>query len=248
MRAILAPIRYKGLRLMPVSRATWSAALWCAMLIVGCRGTPEECPQALVTADPAEIPQGQNRTDLFVEVTNPFPDNGLVVVTELSTDGGAIADPFSRATTFACAHDVSGPVEVCVTTTYLDESATDQALSEVPNVVATREYIRPAHIRLPDPIECSTTQCSLVVVCPEEKNVCPAVASLVADPTVLADGETAAVTVVANDPDSNPEELVTTITARKGTIADPHAEATTYTCDPAVGGVIEICVVASDGD
>ena len=36
--------------------------------------------------------------------------------------------------------------------------------------------------------------------------------------------------------------------ARHGTIADPNASRATYTCDPEVGGAIEICVVASDGD
>ena len=68
------------------------------------------------------------------------------------------------------------------------------------------------------------------------------------EPAVLAEGESADVSVEASDPDENPEALTTTLSARSGTIADPHASETTYACDPDVGGVIEICVVASDGD
>jgi hypothetical protein len=59
---------------------------------------------------------------------------------------------------------------------------------------------------------------------------------------------TATIEVVAEDPDENPEALVTTLTASHGTIVDPNASRATYECDDEVGGVIEICVVASDGD
>jgi hypothetical protein len=232
---------------MPVFKVALAAALLCATLAAGCRGTASDCPQGTVTADPQEIPEGISQTDLFVEVVNPFPDNGLEVVTRMSSVSGSIADPFARATTFACALDVSGPVEVCVNTTYTDQSAANGALSEVQNVEGSYEYIRPSHIRLPDPLECSRTQCS-VINCPKDKNDCPEVSELTVEPMALAEGETATITVVASDPDDNPEALMTTLTARRGTITDPNASRTTYACDPEVGGVIAICVLASDGD
>jgi hypothetical protein len=59
---------------------------------------------------------------------------------------------------------------------------------------------------------------------------------------------TATIEVVAEDPDENPETLVTTLTALHGTIVEPNASRTTYECDDNFGGVIEICAVASDGD
>jgi hypothetical protein len=232
---------------MPVFKVALAAVLLCALLAAGCRGAAAECPEGTVTADPQQISEGTSETALFVEVVNPFPDNGLEVVTRLSTVSGSIADPFARATTFACAVDVSGAVEVCVNTIYAGDSTASGALSEVPNVEGSYEYIRPSHIRLPDPLECSRTQCS-VIICPEEKNDCPEVSELTVEPTVLTEGESAAITVMASDPDDNPEALVTTLTARSGTIGDPHAGQTTYTCDPDAGGVIEICVLASDGD
>jgi hypothetical protein len=231
-RAFLLPIGYKGLRLMPVVRVSSSATFLCALLIiVGCRSTPSDCPQAFVTAEPTTIPEGLSGTDLFVDVRIPSPVDGLVAVTELLAISGTIADPFARATTYACAHDVSGPVEVCVKTAYVESDAEGGALGEVPNV------------------ECSETDCT-DVVCPEEKNVCPEVSSLTIDPMapmVVPVGEKATITVVADDPDDNPEELVATLTARHGIIADARASETTHTCDPNVGGVIPICVEASDG-
>ena len=232
---------------MPVLKVTLTAAFLCAMLSAGCRGPGEKCAQGTVTFGSPEIPPGISQTELFVDVSNPFPDNGLDVVTELTSVSGSIADPFARETTFSCAQDVSGPVEVCVHTSYVDQSAVDGALSEVPNVEAQLEYIRPSHITLPDPLECDTTQCS-VVICPEEKNECPEVSSLTVEPVALAEAQSAMVRVVASDVDDNPEALVTTLTARSGTIGDPNASETSYQCDPEVGGVIEICVVASDGD
>ncbi|MBT8450607.1 MAG: hypothetical protein KJO40_01445 [Deltaproteobacteria bacterium] len=232
---------------MPVFRLTCSALLCCALLTAGCQGTDENCPQGTVFADPEEIPAGTSQTSLSVEVTNPFPDNGLEVVTLLSSVSGSIADPSARMTTFACALDVSGPVEVCVNATYEEPSDASGALSDVPNVDGSFEYLRSSHIRLPDPLECSRTTCS-VIVCPEDKNECPEVSELTVAPEVLAEGETATITVAASDPDDNPDALVTTLTARRGTIADPNASETTYSCDPEAGGFIEICVVASDGD
>lgn len=234
---------------MPVMRSIGTAALCCTLLVAGCRGGDDQCPQGSVTANPATIPEGLSETDLSVDVFIPWEVDGFVAMTELSAISGSIADPFASATTYACAHDIAGPVEVCVTTTYVDGDAASGAQSEVPNVQARYEYIRPSHIRLPEPLDCSHTSCT-VVVCPDKKNVCPEVSSLTIDPPApieVPEGETAAITVVADDPDNNPEALVTTLTARHGTIADPNASETTYTCDPSVGGAIPICVEASDG-
>ena len=237
---------------MPVVRNKSAAALWCVLLMVlmaGCRGSAADCPQGSVTAEPITIPEGLSETNLFVDVHIPYPIDGLVAVTELSAVSGTIADPFARATTYACAHDVSGPVEVCVKTVYVDADAEGGALSEVPGVGAVLEYIRPSHIRLPDPLECSTLNCT-VVTCPEDKNECPEVSSLTIDPmgpVIVPEGEKATITVVADDPDDNPNPLVTTLTARAGTIADANARETTYTCNPDDGGAIAICVDASDG-
>jgi hypothetical protein len=200
-----------------------------------------------VDADPAEIPDGTSETNLTVHVSNPFPDNGFNVFTELSAEIGAVADPTAQETTYACPHDVTGPVEICVNAKYSEDPAGNAAPSEIPNVGAAYEYIRPSHIRLPDPLECSQTRC-IVITCPEDKNVCPVVSSLVVEPMVLSEGESATIEVVADDPDDNPEALMTTLSARHGTIGDPNATTTSYTCDPDVGGVIEICVLVSDGE
>jgi hypothetical protein len=175
------------------------------------------------------IPNGVNHTDLVVEVSEPFPQDGLTVFTELTTISGAIDDPFARAATYTCAHDVSGEVEICVSATYAEGSAGNGSENA------------------PDPLECSETRCT-TVICPEDKNECPVVSSLTVEPTVVPEGGTATIEVVAEDPDDNPEALVTTLSARHGTITDLSALEATYACDPDVGGVIEICVVASDGD
>jgi hypothetical protein len=79
-------------------------------------------------------------------------------------------------------------------------------------------------------------------------NVCPVVSSVTVDPEAVPEGGTTTVQVVAEDPDTSPLALFTQLSARKGMIADPYARTTTYVCDPNVGGVIAICVVASDGD
>jgi hypothetical protein len=231
---------------MPVVRMTTRAAFLWTLVLVGCRAEASLCPQATVTANPQEIPEGLSVTDLLVEVTNPSPDNELEVVTRLSSISGVIADQFALATTFTCAHDVSGPVEICVNAAYTDPDGVLNG-SEAPGVAAAYEYIRQPHVRLYSPLDCSETQC-LVVTCPDAKNVCPVVSSLTAEPTDVPEGGTATIEVVAEDPDNNPEALQTTITVRYGTVADPNASTTTYTCDPDVGGAIEICVVASDGD
>ena len=219
------------------------------VLMTGCRDGASECPQGSVTAEPTTIPEGVSETDLFVDVHIPYPVDGLVAVTELAALSGTIADPFARATTYACAHDIFGPVEVCVTTVYVDADAEGGALTEVLGVGAVYEYLGRSHVRLPDPLECAHTNCT-DVVCPEDKNECPEVSSLTIDPappTIVPEGETAAIMVVADDPDDNPEPLVTTLTAGHGTIADANAMETTYRCDPDHGGIIPICVDASDG-
>ena len=228
---------------MPVVRLI-SVALLCALVLLGCRNESPTCPVGTVTSDPREIPDGTNQTNLFIEVNNPFPDNGLAVVTELSALTGAIGDPSARETTYTCPFDFSGEAEVCVTTTY--EDGVQPGLSS--DVASAEPKLGGPNVFLQNPLECSTTECT-VVVCPEEKNVCPEVSSLVVDPDELEEGETATVTVVVEDPDDNPPgALMTTLSARDGTIANPSAQTTNYMCDPDVGGIIPICVLASDGD
>ena len=227
---------------MPVVNSI-SVALFCTLILLGCRGEPLTCPEGTVTSDPREIPAGTNRTSLSVEVTNPSPDNDLVVMTELFAETGAIEDPFARETTYACPFDFSGETEICVTTTY--EGGDEEGL--LAGAVAVHPKLRGPNVYLQPPVDCSTTRCT-VVICPEEKNKCPEVSSLTVDPAELDEGQTATVTVVAEDPDDNPEALVTTLSARHGVIADPTARTTTYTCDPDVGGIVQICVVASDGE
>jgi hypothetical protein len=203
-----------------------------------------------VTTDPAEIPSGLSQTNVSVEVRNPSPENGLEVITEVTTIFGTITDPFAQKTTFKCAHDVAGEVEICVHATYLDGDGSPDGGTEEPSVGASYQYLGKPHVRLSDPLECSETRCTKVI-CPEEKNDCPVVSSLTVDPsppTAVPEGGTATITVVAEDPDDGPEALVTTLSALHGTITDPNAHEATFACDPDVGGIIEICVVASDGD
>lgn len=233
---------------MPV-RVNLAAALWCATtFIIGCRLAPDPCPEPSISADPAEIPDGLSETTLTVGVHDSLANSGFYhVVTEITSPSGAIEDPFAQLTSYVCSHDVSGPVEICVNAKYRSGNEDDDVGSEVPGVSAAREYIRPSHIRIVDPLECSITKC-ITVTCPEEQNECPTVSSLGVEPAVLMEGETATIMVVADDPDDNPNPLTTTLTSLHGTIADPSATETTYSCDPAVGGAIEICVVATDGD
>jgi hypothetical protein len=235
----------------------------CALLLLGCRGkSGSNCPVATIAAEPQEIPEGVNQTEVFVDVNNPRPELGLEVITALTAESGTFADPLARETTYACAHDVSGPVEICVRASYVGEDAPDggvpeagapeaevnlEAQSEHPDLSASSEYLRIPHVRIPDPLQCSEVRCT-TVICPEKKNACPVVSSLTVEPTVVPEGGTATVEVVAEDPDDNPEGLVTTLSARHGTIANPNASTTAYTCDPDVGGIVEICVLASDGD
>lgn len=251
---------------MPVLRRIRCAPLACAVLLLGCPASSSLCPEATVVADPVEIPAGVAVTNVVVEVVNPNPGNGLDVLTELTTVSGTIADPFARETTYACAHDVSGPVEICAKATYF-ESDGDAGMPEggmpeggmpeagigvVPqgedaSVAASQQYLGKPHVRLSNPLVCSQTKCT-TVICPEDKNTCPVASSITVDPMMVPEDGTTTITVVAEDPDDGPEPLVTTLTALHGTIADPNALSTTYTCDPDVGGIIQICVVASDGD
>jgi hypothetical protein len=209
---------------------------------VGCRGGGDLCPEPKLIAHPQEIPSGLSQTDLSVTV-GAF--SGFDTITEMSASTGTIAEPLARQTTYACDYDVSGSVEICVNVKYSE--VTGGGAGEAPGVGASYQYLRKPHVLLADPLTCSETHC-INVLCPEEKNACPVVSSLVVDPKVLSEGQTATIEVVAGDPDDNPEALVTTLSAREGTIGDAHATTTTYRCDPGVGGAIEICVVASDGD
>jgi len=196
-----------------------------------------------VTVHPVEIPPGLSETALLISVSNPPFENGLEVRTEVTAVSGNMGDPLARETTYACAHDISGPVEICATATYLDPAAQ----SEDSNISAAYEYLRAPHVRIPDPLDCSEKRCTSVI-CPEEKNECPFVSSLTVEPMVVPEGGTATIEFVAEDPDDGPETpLVTTLTARHGTITEKASE-TIYTCDQDVGGVVQICVVASDGD
>ena len=229
---------------MPVVRVTSCALLLCALLAVGCRDEPPVCPRGSLSADPEIIADGDNQSALSVDVTAPSPDLGIDIVTQIHSEGGSVDDPSARETTFTCAHDAVGPVEICVTTTYADEG---DSTSEIPGVGAAQEALRGPNVYLSIPSECSELDC-IEVVCPEEKNECPEISSLTVEPEVLHEGETAIVRVAAEDPDDNPEALVTTLAARYGTIGDPGAAETTYRCDPEVGGAIEICATASDGD
>jgi len=237
---------------MPVLRTTRSALLWCTLLLLGCPGSTQLCPEATVTLDPVEIPSGLSETDLFVEVSNPSPENGLTVMTETTAVSGKITDPRAHATTYACAFDVSGSVEICVNATYVDgDGGPDAGVpeSEDPSVSPSYQYLGKPHVRLSDPLDCSETRCTSVI-CPEDKNVCPVVSSLTVEPSppmIVPEGGTATITVVAEDPDDNPEALVTTLSALHGTITDPNAFEATYACDRDVGGIIQICVLASDG-
>ena len=160
-------------------------------------------------ADPAEIPSGRSETDVFVEVSNPTPENGLEVITELAAVSGVITDPFALATTYACVHDEAGEVEICVNVTYAGgDGGSDGGVpeagvsllpqSEDPNVRASYQYIGKPHVRLSNPLECSETRCT-TVICPEEKNECPVVSSLTVEPMppmVVPEGGTATIVVV----------------------------------------------------
>lgn len=227
---------------MPVIRTTSAAVLCCVLLLSGCRGGDDLCPKPRIIAEPRDIPSGESQTELTIEV-NGF-DN-FETVTVLSSVNGTISDPSARQTTYTCAYDVSGPVEICVDVTYSELGG--DVSSVVPGVAASHQYLRRPHVLLADPLVCSESWCT-TVNCPEEKNACPVVSSFTVEPAVLSQGESATLTAEAEDPDGIPEPLSTMFSAAYGMIADSSANPTTYSCDPEVGGVVEVCVIASDGD
>ena len=222
-------------------RSITPVVLCCALLFAGCRGDGDAlCPSPELSAEPQTIPDGVAETRVYVRVEG---FSGFEAQTMLTAESGAFADPRASETTFACAHDVTGPVEICVDAEYTkaDES------SEGAEIDATASYVRRPHAYLPDPATCSETKC-IEVICPENGNTCPVVSTLTVEPEVLEAGETATITVAATDPDSSPDRLVTAFTARHGTISNASETRAHYTCDPEVGGIVEICVTASDGD
>ena len=216
-----------------------------ALAVAGCRGDDGYCPTPSVTLDPAEIPEGDNDTAVTVVVSNPNPDNGREVLTELYADSGTFEDANALETVYSCAHDQVGEVEICVDAAYGPPLGPGPG-SEL--IAAAWQYVRGAptgyFVR---PEDCLETSCA-TVVCPETKNQCPVISDFSVTPEVLTTGESATVRVVASDPDRNPAPLLTTLSATAGSFGDAHAAETTYSCDPRKGGQIEICVLASDGD
>jgi len=226
------------------TRACLFVLCWCALgpLLAGCKTSGGFCPSPTVDAEPQSIPPGTDTTTVFVAYTNPDPDNGRPVITRLRSESGTFADPLAEVTTYTCAHDVIGPVQICVDATYGPNE------NENASIQGSEVYLRRPHVTLPNPDECLETDC-ISVVCPEVRNICPEISSLTAIPEVIPEGETSAlIEVIAEDPDNNPEPLVTTLTAEHGTFTDPHASQAVFTCDPKVGGEIAICGLASDGD
>ena len=177
---------------------------------------------------------------------NPNPDNGREVHHRALAPTAASSRTRTRSeTTFACAHDVSGEVEICVDAIYGPPIGPGPG-SEL--VGALWQYVRGAPTAyFTRPEDCLETACTLVE-CPEAKNACPIIREFSVDPEMIAEGETATVIVDANDPDDNPAPLVTTLSATAGSFGDVHASETSYTCDPSIGGTVEICLLASDGD
>jgi hypothetical protein len=146
---------------------------------------------------------------------------GLEAKTQLNALSGTFDDEFARETMYRCAYDVSGPVQLCADVAYYAEGAE------------------------PGDAECAATSC-IDIVCPSTGNQCPEVSSLVIEPDQLEEGESATITVEVDDPDA--DKVTTLISARHGTIEDPMATTTNYHCDPHIGGSIEICAKATDGD
>lgn len=224
------------------SRFIVPVVLGCALLVIGCRGGDSLCPEPDLTAEPEAIPEGLAQTRVRVQVDG---FEGFETSTRLRSISGRFDDASATDTMYTCAYDASGPVEICVDVLY-EEIGSDDA-REASEVAASTQSLRRPHVRLPNPPLCEETQC-IDVVCPTSRNVCPAISSLTAEPEVLETDQMATITLEADDPDDGPEALTTTLSARHGTIADPSASTTTYRCDPEVGGVIEICGTASDGD
>ena len=82
---------------------------------------------------------------------------------------------------------------------------------------------------------------------------CPAQIVLRADPMVLPPNvyETDITVRVEKQDPNDPREVRTTLRAASGSFGDVHARETTYTCNPAIAGGVEICVrgdVADGGE
>jgi hypothetical protein len=220
----------------------------CAVLLFGCRADESFCPDATVEVNPVVIPTGDNDSLVTVTIDNPNPDNGREVLTELYAESGTFNNPVALRTTYNCAHDVSGEVEICVDVIYGPPIGPAPSGSASEAIDAALEYLRAPTAYFIRPEDCLETSCT-TVVCPEDKNLCPVINDFTVQPEVIMeDEETATVRVVAQDPDNNPAPLVTTLVAKAGSFDDRHAMEATYTCDPGIGGPIEICVEASDGD
>lgn len=94
---------------------------------------------------------------------------------------------------------------------------------------------------------CDVQDC-IPVACPSSipPNVCPRLMSLNAIPSNIPPGEDSTdIQVRADDPDSGPLPLTTTLYALRGTFDDPNAADTVYRCERS--GLNEICADASDG-
>jgi len=219
----------------------------CAALLFGCERSSESfCPAPTVELDPEVIPAGDNDTAVTVRIDNPNPGNGREVLTELYANSGTFEDPYARQTTYGCAHDVSGEVEICVDATYGPPIGPAPGAGEEA-IAAAIDYLRAPTAYFTRPEDCLETGCA-TVVCPGKKNQCPVIRDLQVDPEAIPAGQSALVQVDAEDPDDNPAPLVTTLRAASGAFGDRNARETTYTCDPTIGGAVEICVDASDGD
>ena len=95
--------------------------------------------------------------------------------------------------------------------------------------------------------DCDQESC-ISIQCPDTTptNVCPRLFSVIAIPSTIPEGEDSTeVQVSADDPDSGPLSLTTTLYAVRGTFDDANAPVTIYTCERP--GLIEICADASDG-
>jgi hypothetical protein len=82
--------------------------------------------------------------------------------------------------------------------------------------------------------------------CGGEDAGCPALVVLKANPLVLPpDVRETDITVRVETEDPNdPREVVTTLKATSGSFGDVHARETTYACDSAIAGAVDVCVDA----
>ena len=226
---------------MRISRLLAPVLLGC-VLLVGCQSSDALCPAPSITADPQELPDGVSQTRVAVEVEG---FEGFETFTRFRALIGTFEDETARETMYRCPYDVDEPVEICVDVVYAEDAA--EVSSEVDGVGVAVEAIRRPHAFLPNPAQCTESKC-IDIVCPESGNDCPEITDFTIEPGELEEGESATVTVEVLDPNTGGEGITTFISARHGTVADPEALSTTYDCDPDVGGFIELCVTATDGD